>query len=975
MLRTGQLAPGGPTLLPHSNPTLKSVMKPHPTAVLAAVSAGLLLTAHGDIVVPTGWKQSNSFSNARLASFLSGATGMDETETVLYNQDGAGGTGETSGADNKYWMTSGKANPNNQTGRNTAMTDGRVWIVADLGAYHQLSTIRIWNFNWDNTPGSPDTSLNDRGVSQFDILVRNAAADTADGTAEGTPINLNNPADDATNALSNDAVFNLGTTNPWTVALANQALAKAPNDDTCAAQSFSLPPGTNARFIAIRVDSSYGGGGIGLGKIRIEGTVSSDTYPPLLAATNPADNAGNVPIGGNLVATFNETVQAGTGSITLKRTGDHSVVETFDVASSPQLTFASAQVTINPTANLVTGTDYYLQIDATAIKDAYGNFFAGIVEPDTTTWSFTTDSLTPLLTVTTPADDATNVPTGSHLTVTFDEAIQAGTGNITIKRAGDDSVVEAFDAASSARLTFAATKVTVDPTADLTTGTDYYVQIDPTAITDLSGNAYAGIADTTSWTFTTDSTAPVLRSFSPATPTLADPGTRLLLQFDEAVQAGIGTVTIHKAGDHSVVETIDVTTPGAVAANGTVAAVVRTVALEPDTAYYVNASAGAVRDLSGIAAAAITGTSAWTFTTTSATPIVLENFSGSGTPLGGSAADTFAPAITTAGGSSVWGAASGFLESGAVGGSASSAAYLNLGTYINDTKGTAAGKFDLTMTLAEAPTAWVSLGFVGSNSPGTSANFTSMSGVGSIIYRAQTGVVAPNADGELDMFGGLGNTNGVDGPDHNTGFRTLTVTLDLTPAGGYNGTSNFGTVTWSDSVLGVLGAYTYTASRNFGSILITQAVTTSTINALALYQTGSAGTAYADWIGGFEVGGFTGPADDFDHDGLANVLENLLGTSPAAFSPGLTSVSAAGGSLVFRHTLSATPAADLTGSYEWSADLVTWHASGAAAGGTTVTFGAPVVVTPGTPDLVEVTATVTGSPAARVFARFKAALN
>ena len=53
----------------------------------------------------------------------------------------------------------------------------------------------------------------------------------------------------------------------------------------------------------------------------------------------------------------------------------------------------------------------------------------------------------------------------------------------------------------------------------------------------------------------------------------------------------------------------------------------------------------------------------------------------------------------------------------------------------------------------------------------------------------------------------------------------------------------------------------------------------------------------------------------------------------------------------------------------------TWHASGIPSGGTTVTFAPPVVITPGIPDLVEVTATVTGTPASKVFARFRATQN
>jgi hypothetical protein len=223
------------------------------------------------------------------------------------------------------------------------------------------------------------------------------------------------------------------------------------------------------------------------------------------------------------------------------------------------------------------------------------------------------------------------------------------------------------------------------------------------------------------------------------------------------------------------------------------------------------------------------------------------------------------------------------------------------------------------------------------------------------------------------MFAGLGNATGVDeGAIPYTGFRTLTVALDLT---GHNGTSNFGTVSWSDSVVGPLGSHNFTANRNFSSILITQATTYGTINGLSLVQTGTVGNTFASWIGGFSVGGLTGPDDDFDQDGLANAVENLLGTSPEVFNSGLTNVSSTGGSLVFRHTRGTTPATDLTGSYEWATDLGTWHASGVPSGGTTVTFAPPVVITPGIPDLVEVTATVAGTPASKVFARFKATQN
>ncbi len=128
---------------------------------------------------------------------------------------------------------------------------------------------------------------------------------------------------------------------------------------------------------------------------------------------------------------------------------------------------------------------------------------------------------------------------------------------------------------------------------------------------------------------------------------------------------------------------------------------------------------------------------------------------------------------------------------------------------------------------------------------------------------------------------------------------------------------------------------------------------------------------FAAWIGGFEVGLLTGFNDDFDNDGLANALENILGSDPSAANQGISLVSASGGDLVFQHTLNATPASDLDASYEWSTDLATWYDDGASDGGTTVSFGAPVEIAPGPPALVEVIATVSGTPPGKVFARLK----
>jgi hypothetical protein len=249
----------------------------------------------------------------------------------------------------------------------------------------------------------------------------------------------------------------------------------------------------------------------------------------------------------------------------------------------------------------------------------------------------------------------------------------------------------------------------------------------------------------------------------------------------------------------------------------------------------------------GLMAVVLTAASA------NAVVIVAENFGGDGSGvLNGTPADTFSPAITAAGGSATWVANSGFLDNGAVNVN-KKAAYLNMGSYINNAKGTAKGLFTLTMTMTQPTGTWISLGFGQENTPNTEKDFTNTGtgtattyGLGTILYRSPTGT----PPGELKMYGGPGSGNAVTYVGSYTGTRTLTVTLDLTPAGG-----TYGKVTWSDSVLGVIGSYTYTAARTFNSILITVAATSAgTISNLTLSQAGQSSPAHSPDPEGYETG-------------------------------------------------------------------------------------------------------------------------
>jgi hypothetical protein len=86
--------------------------------------------------------------------------------------------------------------------------------------------------------------------------------------------------------------------------------------------------------------------------------------------------------------------------------------------------------------------------------------------------------------------------------MTFSENVQAGTGSITINKSSDNSTAQTISITNPA-VTFSANQVTINPPSDLNASTSYYINIASTAITDGTGNAYAGILDSSSWNFTT----------------------------------------------------------------------------------------------------------------------------------------------------------------------------------------------------------------------------------------------------------------------------------------------------------------------------------------------------------------------------------------------------------------------------------------------------------------------------------------
>jgi methionine-rich copper-binding protein CopC len=115
------------------------------------------------------------------------------------------------------------------------------------------------------------------------------------------------------------------------------------------------------------------------------------------------------------------------------------------------------------------------------------------------------DISTPLIIAFSPTDATTNAAVNSDITITFNEPIQKGTGTIAIHNgSATGTVVESYDAATSANLTISGATLTINPTSDLTNGKHYFITLYAGSVKDIAGNSYAG---TDTYDFTTATAA------------------------------------------------------------------------------------------------------------------------------------------------------------------------------------------------------------------------------------------------------------------------------------------------------------------------------------------------------------------------------------------------------------------------------------------------------------------------------------
>ncbi|MBY0409123.1 MAG: Ig-like domain-containing protein, partial [Burkholderiaceae bacterium] len=167
----------------------------------------------------------------------------------------------------------------------------------------------------------------------------------------------------------------------------------------------------------------------------------------------------------------NDTINGGAGSDTARLEGAFSSYSISYNTSARQFTISG----------LASGTDTYVDVELFQFSD----------QLRTASSLITVDATAPTVVTFSPADEATGVTVGSNIVLTFSEAIARGTGSIVLKTAAG-VVVATYDAASSANLSVAGSVFTLNPSADLTAGTAYRLELAAGSVKDLAGNSFAG---------------------------------------------------------------------------------------------------------------------------------------------------------------------------------------------------------------------------------------------------------------------------------------------------------------------------------------------------------------------------------------------------------------------------------------------------------------------------------------------------
>ena len=342
-----------------------------------------------------------------------------------------------------------------------------------------------------------------------------------------------------------------------------------------------------------------------------------DTVAPTVIFTNPYGTTGatsgatGLPINRGSSAAFSEPMDSATLSspvttFTVQETGSGKPV-------AGVVTYIGISATFTPTNALLPNTTYTSTI-TTGARDLAGNPMA-----TNYSWTWTTgaapDAISPTVTITTPANHATNVPVYKTISATFSEEMKQATmitTNVSVKQTVSNVNVPgtvAYDVQNNV--------ATFLPIGNLAPDTDYTITITGAA-TDLAGNALVAGTVANPWTFRTAAN-PVTPTVTLTTPARGATGVPLNRSITATFSDAMKPATINSPAANFTLKAFGsaVLIPGTVTLDqaSNIATFTPNAPLSASTAYVATIGAGAQSLVTGTPLAADYN---WSFTTSPA---------------------------------------------------------------------------------------------------------------------------------------------------------------------------------------------------------------------------------------------------------------------------------------------------------------------------------------------------------------------
>lgn len=191
---------------------------------------------------------------------------------------------------------------------------------------------------------------------------------------------------------------------------------------------------------------------------------------PVIISSDPANLAADVSVDKTITLQFEKNIEQGSNYANISLMAGQTPI-------AVTVTINAQNLTIDPTNNLDYVTQYVLTVPAGAVKVS-----SGTAENTEICIQFTTAALGLNMAGSDPLNNATAVPIGQIITITFDQNIQAGDNYTAISLTAGGQTIAATNS-------IAGSVLTIDPDADLTTATQYTLTLPAGALKNLDSTA------------------------------------------------------------------------------------------------------------------------------------------------------------------------------------------------------------------------------------------------------------------------------------------------------------------------------------------------------------------------------------------------------------------------------------------------------------------------------------------------------